>query len=71
MMTIIEALKTGRPLRRRTKSFSYNSGIGPFLTTTYMNPKNFIDPIFLLDAVKLTKADLIANDWVVMKGKKK
>lgn len=67
-MTIIEAFKTGKPLTRKNRVFSYESTYTNIsMPTTHIIPGTFIDPWFLLSTVDLSIEDILAKDWVVKK----
>lgn len=70
-MTLIEAIKTGLPLKRRNKTFFYRATeVWSPSIITYINPKSFINPEFLLSNIILTKKDILANDWLVKRTNK-
>jgi hypothetical protein len=65
-MTFLEAIKTELPLCRKNKSFGYSS------TYVFGNDHytdivrgTFIDPLFFLEYIILTKEDIMAKDWIV------
>lgn len=67
-MNIVDAFKSGLPVRRKTKntwvgtpSIDYNLG------TTYYNTMNnrFIDPEFLISSMRIDIDDIVADDWEV------
>lgn len=66
-MTFIEAIKTGQPLTRRNKSWTFATymmmGMSKVYTT--ITPGTFINPNFFLEVVKLTQKDILADDWIV------
>ena len=67
-MNIIKAFASGKPVRRKGKTFSYDSSDGySYYPTTHIHPDTFIDPQFLLSVVHLTEQDILANDWQVKK----
>lgn len=68
-MTIIEAIKSGKPLRRRNKTFSYVSGSGMGEYRTYIAPGTPMSPEYLLEVIKLSKEDVLADDWEVEEKK--
>jgi hypothetical protein len=68
-VTIVEAIKSGKPLRRRNKTFSYVSGSGMGGYRTYITPGTPMAPEYLLEVIKLTKEDILADDWEVEEKK--
>lgn len=66
-MTFSDAIKSGLPLTRKDKTWCYINYMSFFALSnpTYIYPNTFIDPDFFLSQIKLTKEDIIANDWIV------
>lgn len=65
-MTFSEAIKTGLPLTRENKTWSYiNDMTYGARTVGYVMPNTFIAQDFFLSQFKLTREDVLANDWIV------
>lgn len=66
-MNLIDAIKSGLPLRRPNKSFSYINPMSYFAlrNKTMIAPGTWIDPDFFLSQYHLTKEDVLANDWEI------
>lgn len=64
-MNIIEAFKTGKPVRRKKKAFNYQSQDFLSDTITYIMPDAWIDPKFFLQVIRLKEEDILAKDWEV------
>jgi len=68
-MTLIEAIRTGHPLRRKNKPVWYReiANLGSEVTTTdgcYFSPKYF------LLSYPLTAEDILATDWEVQEKRR-
>lgn len=66
-MTIYQALKKNRPLRRRDHTFAIRPPNDQFFagSSSYTGPEAWIHPIFLVSSIVLTIEDLTAIDWEV------
>lgn len=66
-MTIIEAIQSKLPIRRKDKGFSFinEMNYGAMSHRTYIIPNSWIDPEFFLAQMRLTKEDILADDWEV------
>ncbi len=66
-MTFIEAIKSGQPLTRKDKCFSYLNQASWYAMSnpTFVAPNTFIDPNFFLSQFRLSKEDVLANDWII------
>lgn len=67
-MTLTEALKTGRPIRRRTRAFwhRYSDFMGD-MTDYICDPTadQWMDPNYFIDTIRPDREDLLADDWEV------
>lgn len=65
-MTLIEAIRTGLPLTRLNKSWTYINLMtyGAIMRGTIL-PNTFIDPQFFLSQIRLDTDDILADDWIV------
>lgn len=67
-MTLIEAIKTDRPLTRKNKVWSYTPTsiyyVGMPSRYTIL-PGTFIDPEYFLQTIRLEAADILADDWII------
>ena len=59
-MNLIEALKTGKPIRRKGRSTWSKGGVG-----WHNGPNAYFDPEFYLTDVGADRADILADDWEV------
>jgi len=66
-MTFIEAIRTGRPLRRKTRGMRCHPAfLGCHgIQASCWNPSNWYDPGYLLFTAELDKEDVLAEDWEV------
>lgn len=66
-MTFQAAIRTGLPLTRKGKVWSYlnECSYWAMRNYTYVTPGTFINPEFFLSQFKLTKEDVLAKDWIV------
>lgn len=64
-MTFIEAIKTGLPLTRKDRQWSYLNEYTFAAMTTHVFPNTLIDSDFLIKHIRLTKEDMLADDWFV------
>lgn len=69
-MNLIEALKKDMPIRLKGRTFSYSNSMFSDVIT-HIHPKAWIDPLYLLDVIKLTKEDILSNKGEVKKKSKK
>lgn len=65
-MNFIEAIKSGKPLRRSGKS-TWSSITATMFGPTYYNTlgNSYIQPDFLLNYIFLRKEDILAEDWEI------
>jgi len=61
-MNLIDAIKSGKPIRRRYRQFSYTTG-SYISGTTHIHPEAWLDPTWFLSTVHLTADDITADDW--------
>lgn len=59
-MTLHKALKTGKPIRLKGHTFSYDIQ-GVYLT--HINPDSWLDPEWFLFIAHLTVEDIISKEW--------
>jgi hypothetical protein len=62
-MTLIKALKTEKPIRRKSRAFSYEHTYPFYSFTTYIARDAWIDPHMFFNIIKLNKEDILAKDW--------
>lgn len=65
-MTLIEALKTNKPIRLSNKSFSYYNSWT--MNTTYIMSETWLDPEWFLSIVNLSKEDILSEEWEIKKA---
>lgn len=66
-MNIIDAVKSGRPLRRINKTTWQDKNSN---TQYYGGENKFICPVFLLNTIIINPNDIIADDWEIEEERK-
>lgn len=63
-MNLIDAIKSGRPIRRTGRSIWVRPWGKETITHSCDAKRDeWFDPVFYLDAISVTKEDLLADDW--------